>query len=82
MKKIEYDFDELRGLIRAKFKSEANFAKKIGISAASLSSKFNNKTDFSAEEITKSCDENVLNIGLDKIGPLFFTKRLELNSRK
>lgn len=79
--KIEYDFDELRGLIRGRLKSEANFARKIGISPASLSAKFNNKTDFTAEEIAKSCEEDVLNIKLEEIGPLFFKRKLELNSR-
>lgn len=79
---IKYDFDKLRGLIREKLKSESNFAKKIGISAASLSAKFNNKTDFTAEEISKSCEEDVLDIKLEEIGPLFFTQKLELNSRK
>lgn len=75
--RIEYDFDKLRGLIREKFKNESVFARKIGISAASLSSKLNNRTDFTAEDITRSCDEDVLDVELEEIGSLFFTRKLE-----
>ncbi len=79
---IEFDFDKLRGRIREKLGSEANFAEKIGISTASLSAKFNNKTDFTATEIIKACDEDVLDIPLPEIGANFFNRKLELNSRK
>lgn len=79
---IEIDFDKLRGRIREKLGSEAKFAEKIGISSASLSAKFNNKSDFTATEIVKACDKDVLDIPLEEIGLNFFNKKLELNSRK
>lgn len=79
---MNLDFDKLRGRIREKLKNEANFANKIGISQASLSSKFNNRSDFTASEISRACDEDVLDIPVEKIGQYFFTKKLELNSRK
>ena len=78
---IEYDYSKVRGRIREKLGSEAKFAEMIGISSASLSAKFNNKTDFIASEITKACDKDVLDIPIDKIGVNFFKQKLELNSR-
>lgn len=79
---IEFDFSKLRGRIKEKLKYEAIFADKIGISQASLSSKFNNKSDFTATQIIKSSEEDVLDIPQNEIGEYFFTKKLELNSRK
>lgn len=80
--KVKYDFDKVRGRIREKLGSEAKFAEKLGISSASLSSKFNNRSDFSANEISRATDEDVLDIKINEIGEYFFTKKLELNSRK
>ena len=79
---MEYDFDKLRGRIRECLGSEAKFAEKIDISSASLSSKFNNKSDFTTSEISRACDEDVLDIPIELIGKYFFTRKLELNSRK
>lgn len=62
-------YDDLRGLIRSKFKTQANFAEAIGISACSLSKKLNGKAEWTAEEIRKSCE--VLGISADQI-PLYF----------
>ena len=78
----EYDFSKLRGRIKEKLGSEAKFAEKLDISPASLSSKFNNKSDFTASEISRATDEDVLDIPLDEIGINFFNKKLELNLRK
>lgn len=79
---IQYDFSKVRGRIKEKLGNEAKFAEKLGISPASLSSKFNNRSDFTATEISRASDEDVLDISIDKIGVYFFTKQLELNSRK
>ena len=79
---IEFDFNKLRGRIREKLGSEARFAEKINISTASLSAKFNNKSDFTATEIIRACDEDVLDIPLKELGINFFTKKLEFNSSK
>lgn len=76
MLKLKYDFDKLRGRIREKLGSEAKFAEKLGISSASLSSKFNNKSDFSSTEISRAMDDDVLDISIDEIGLYFFTKNL------
>lgn len=77
-----FDFSKLRGRIKEKIGSESAFADKIEISQASLSSKFNNKSDFSASEIIRASDKDVLDIPINEIGEYFFTKKLELNSRK
>lgn len=76
-----FDFSKLRGRIKEKLRYESAFAEKIGISQASLSSKFNNKSDFTASEISKASDKDVLDIPLNELGEYFFTKELELNSR-
>lgn len=74
---IKYDFNKVRGRIREKLGSEAKFAEMIGISSASLSAKFNNKIDFTANEISRGCDKDVLDIPIDEIGINFFNKKLE-----
>ena len=79
---IFFNYDKVRGRIKEKLKSEATFAEKLGISQASLSSKFNNKSDFTASEIARATDKDVLDISADEIGEYFFTRKLELNSRK
>lgn len=72
-----FEFDKLRGRIREKLKSEAIFANKIGISQVALSSKFNNRSDFTASQIIRACDEDVLDIPLNEIGEYFFKEKLE-----
>ena len=79
---MQFDVRKLRGRIKEKAGSEANFAKKIGISSASLSAKFNNRTDFSTGEISRAAEKDVLDIPKDEIGNYFFIKKLELNSSK
>lgn len=79
---IEYDFSKVRGRIKERLGSEAKFAELLDISSASLSSKFNNKSDFTASEISRATDEDVLDLAVEEIGPYFFTRKLELNSRK
>ncbi len=79
--KIIFDYSMLRGRIREKLGSEAKFAELLTISSASLSSKFNNKSDFTATEISRSADEDVLDIPIAKLGPYYFTRKLEFNSR-
>lgn len=77
-----FDFDKLRGRIKEKLKTEAIFAEKIGITPATLSYKFNGISEFSSTEIDKACHPDILDIPLEEIGIYFFTRKLELNSRK
>ena len=71
---MKFNYDKLRGRIKEKLKSEAVFAGKIDISQASLSAKFNNKSDFTATEIIRACDKDVLDIPVNEIGIYFFCK--------
>lgn len=75
-----FDYDKLRGRIREKEGSETKFAPKIDMSAASLSSKLNQKTDFTSIEIQKISKK--LGIPQKEIPEYFFVEKLELNSSK
>lgn len=77
-----FDFSKLRGRIKEKLGYDSIFAEKIETSAASLSSKLNNKSDFTASEILKATEPDVLDIPINEIGEYFFKEKLELNSRK
>ena len=66
-------YSELRGLIRAKFKTQANFAKALGIGASALNAKLNGKSDFTRTEIEKSCV--LLGIPFSKAGNYFFNQK-------
>lgn len=61
---------ELRGLIRAQFKTQEAFAKAIGISACSLSKKLNGASEWTASEIRNAC--STLGILPEKIPHYFF----------
>ena len=76
---MQFDFSKLRGRIKEKVGSEAKFAKKIGISSASLSAKFNNRTDFSTGEISRAAEKDVLDIPKDEIGNYFFIKNAKIS---
>lgn len=62
-------YADLRGLIRSKCGTQANFAEAIGISSCSLSKKLNDKAEWTAEEIRKTCE--VLGISAEQI-PIYF----------
>lgn len=66
------DFSKLRGRIKEKIGTEFQFAKLIGISAVSLSSRFAGKTYFTSEEISNACKKDVLDIPKEEIGLYFF----------
>lgn len=67
-----YDHNKLRGKIREKFGSEVEFAKKIGVSQATLSAKLNNKVDLSRTEIINM--QEALEISQDEFYSIFFLK--------
>lgn len=64
------EYAELRGLIRARFKTQSAFALAIGLSACSVSKKLNGATEWTAEDIRKSCE--VLDIPPEQIPKYFF----------
>lgn len=74
-----FDYSKLRGRIKEKAGSETKFAPTVDMTPASLSSKLNQKTDFTSIEIQKMCKE--LDIPILEISDYFFVEKLELNSR-
>lgn len=73
-----YDYRKLRGRIKEKYGTQAEFSKKIGLSEVSVSNKLNNLVDWDQEEI-----ENViiaLEIPFTDIQAYFFTHTVEKNS--
>ena len=66
-------FSEVRGLIRAKYKTQSNFAEALGIGVTALNAKLNGKTDFTRTEIEKSCV--LLGIPFSKAGNYFFNQK-------
>jgi transcriptional regulator with XRE-family HTH domain len=63
-------YGELRGQIRAKFKTQKAFADAMGMSLCSLCQKLNGKTQWKAEEIRKACE--LLDIAPIQIPRYFF----------
>lgn len=70
---MSFDYSKLRGKIREKYKTQEVFAGELGISAASLSDKLNEKSDFSHGEITLACDK--LGIPYECISEYFFCEK-------
>lgn len=77
---MKYDFNKLRGRIKEKLKNETRFAEKLDISSASLSYKLNNLSFFTAEEISRAIEKDVLDLSIELIGEYFFTEQVENNS--
>ena len=69
-----YSYDELKGRIRAKYKTQNSFAAVLGISNATLSSKLNSKTEFTHDEIAKCVD--LLDLSKEDIPQYFFAKNV------
>lgn len=67
---MAYDYQALRGKIRGKFATQAEFAQALGMDPASLSLKLNNRRDWTRTEIERACD--LLGIPLEEAGPYFF----------
>ena len=70
---MSFDYSKLRGKIREKYKTQEVFAGELGISAASLSDKLNEKSDFSHGEITLACDK--LGMPYECISEYFFCEK-------
>ena len=64
------DYSDLKGRIRAKYKTQEAFAAAMGICLASLSKKLNNRTQWTRLEIEKAC--NLLDIPLTEVSTYFF----------
>lgn len=71
---MNYDYSELLGKIRSKYKTQKAFAKAMGLNPCALSKKLNNHVDFTRLEIQRACD--LLNIPLTEVPIYFFTPKV------
>lgn len=69
---MAFDYSKLSGKIKEVCGTRDNFAKMLGIGRVSLSMRLNNKQDFTANEINRSCD--ILDIPLSEIPEYFFCR--------
>ena len=67
----EFDYRELRGLIRSKFGTQEKYAKAIGISNTSLQERLSNKVPFKQTEIIMT--KQLLGLSAEKMDEIFFT---------
>lgn len=66
----DFKYLKLRARIKEKFGTEGNFAEALGITHNSLSRKFNDKVQFSSNDIRIWCE--LLEIPLEESGLYFF----------
>jgi len=69
----EYDYSKLIGAIAEKYRTQAVFAKKIGLSERSVSLKVRGLKAWKQAEISKACE--ILEISNDDIPKYFFCKK-------
>lgn len=67
----DYNYSVLKGKIKEKYDTQSNFAKALGMSEGTLTSRLNNTSCFTQEDIRK-CIE-LLGIDYSEIGKYFFT---------
>ena len=66
------DYSNLIGEIRKKYKTQADFAKDLGVHPASLSLKLNGKSEWKTGEIVRTCE--LLDIPLEDASDYFFCR--------
>lgn len=71
---IRYNYSKLLGKIRENNLTQAELAKKIGISESTLNFSLRNKRPFKQDEIIKICE--ILCISLESVENYFFNKKL------
>lgn len=75
-----YDYSKLKGRIKERFLTQSEFAKKLGISDASLSYKLNNKTVFDQDQIQDSIE--IFDLTAQETMDYFFTLKVDKKSTK
>ena len=68
---MDFDYRKLKGRIKEKFDTQEKFADALGIGRTTISQRLSNKSEFSQEEIKRSCD--LLKIPPELISEYFFT---------
>lgn len=71
---MSYDYRKLRGKIKEVCGTQDDFARKLGIGRVSLSQRLNNLSEFSQDEIYKTCD--ILGIEKEEISVYFFNRNV------
>jgi transcriptional regulator with XRE-family HTH domain len=66
-------YAKLRGIIVEKFRTQSAFAEVMGMNVATLNGRLNNRSQWTAGEITKACD--LLGIPLSEAHHYFFCKQ-------
>ena len=74
-----FDYSLLRKKIKSVLGTESEFAKEIGIGRVSASKRFNNKLEFTAQEMYKSAV--ILGFDLAEIPLYFFTIKVQKHER-
>lgn len=76
MKKVNYDYNKLKGRIKEYFGTQANFALSLGLSEVSLNNKLSDKKSntFTQDEIFYSIQR--LNIKPEEISEIFFKEKV------
>lgn len=74
---MNFIYHKLKGRIKEKCNTQAEFAGRLGISEAALSARLNNSTAFTQTEIVKSLD--ILEISPNEIKLYFFTPFVQNN---
>lgn len=67
---MDFKYAKLRARIKEKYGTEGNFAEKLKTSPITVSRKFNDKTQFSSDDIKLWC--SLLDIPLEESGLYFF----------
>lgn len=76
---MTFDYSLLREKIAAKYRTQANFAKAMGLSKATMSLKLNGKVKWKLDEIARICEW--LGIPAIKIPSYFFCEKHEKEAR-
>lgn len=72
---ITFDYSLLREKIAAKYRTQANFARAMGLSKASMSLKLNGKVKWKLDEIARVCQ--LLDMPATAIPTYFFHEKYE-----
>ena len=75
MEKVIFDYSKLNGRIREVLGTQKMFAKSMGLSPASVSSKLTNKRYFDQAEIERAVD--ILHIEAGSVSSYFFTRKIK-----
>lgn len=71
---MNYDYRKLKGKIKEKYETQAEFSKALCIGESTLNLKLNNKTEWSQEEMVKALD--LLGESKSKLKEYFFTHKV------